>query len=125
MEIFMKKATENSPNIVGVKSEGTLTITGRSYPEDALSFYTPVAKWLDELIENQPDAIEVVLDLDYKNTATGIVLSELVKKLTRVQNTRTKVIWKYEPGDVDMLEFGEDLQSLYGDVLELVASNAN
>ncbi|MBD3637803.1 MAG: DUF1987 domain-containing protein [Crocinitomicaceae bacterium] len=121
----MKKATENSPNIVGVKSEGTLTITGRSYPEDALSFYTPVAKWLDELIENQPDAIEVVLDLDYKNTATGIVLSELVKKLTRVQNTRTKVIWKYEPGDVDMLEFGEDLQSLYGDVLELVASNAN
>lgn len=98
------KETEITPEI-NFDLSGSMSISGKSLPEDPVKFFKPLFKWAEEL-----DAEKVQLDikLEYVNTSSSKNILELIKYIDK--NKKIKQLnlnWYYEIDDLDMLEFGE------------------
>jgi hypothetical protein len=85
-------------------------ISGRSLPEDVISFYQPVIDWLEEYKEDPLDFTEFVFKYIYFNTATSKLVQDILIKLEEVHEAGNKVqvVWFYEQDDEDMLDLGEE-----------------
>lgn len=120
MEIFMRKATDNTPNILGIIKEGKLSMSGRSFPEDSLAFFGSFNNWLDEFFKWDHESVEFTVDMDYMNTSTEVIISHLVRRLGEFSNRKkVRVIWKYDKEDLDIKAFGEDLKFMNGNIIRL------
>ena len=66
-------------------AEITLSLSGGSYPENAVEFYAPVFDWLHETLARTPQSVPfcLVLRLHYFNTSTSKVLDDIVEKLQK------------------------------------------
>ena len=61
----MIAGTEDTPNLVLDIENNVFEISGRSLPEDVVSFYKPVLDWLDEFEENPIPDIAFSFKLEY------------------------------------------------------------
>ena len=109
------EGTEDTPLIDFNVDGGKFEISGRSLPEDAVSFYNPVLEWLDSYYGGSPLS-ETVFDfkLEYFNTASSKLVLDLFMKLEEhaSQGNSTKVNWYYFEDDEDMQEAGEEFAEL-------------
>ena len=109
------EGTEDTPLIDFDIDAGKFEISGRSLPEDAVSFYNPVLEWLDGYYQGSPLG-ETVFDfkLEYFNTASSKLVLDLFMKLEEyaTQGNSTKVNWYYFEDDEDMQEAGEEFAEL-------------
>jgi hypothetical protein len=113
--------TEKTPLIEGSISDGRIYISGRSYPEDAPEFFQPFRDWLKEFYKNTPGDITLDLNMDYINTATTVLLYEMIYVLSRLSKDRkVEVLWKYEEDDHDMIDKGNDFKDLLGDLITMI-----
>lgn len=114
-------ATNKTPQISGNIDEGTLSIVGKSLPENPREFYKPFSEWLKDFNDSTSNKIEVNLDIEYFNTSTSNMLVELFRQLSEMSSTReVSVNWKYEEDDVDMEDVGNDFKVMVGDIVKLV-----
>lgn len=114
-------ATNKTPQISGNIDEGTLSIVGKSLPENPREFYKPFSEWLKDFNDSTSNKIEVNLDIEYFNTSTSNMLVELFRQLSEMSSTReVSVNWKYEEDDVDMEDVGNDFKVMVGDIVNLV-----
>lgn len=102
--------TSQSPAIYFSPIEGKLDILGRSIPENAVLFYTPLFEAIREYVKRPAASTYVTISLDYINTSSSKCLLEVFKQLEQVHDNACNVLvkWCYEKGDDDMLEAGED-----------------
>lgn len=114
----MKTLTiEGSPKTPMVKLEpetGKLEIKGRSIPENSIEFYKPIVEWLEEYGANPQKLTDVHVQLEYFNTSSSKCILDVFKKLETIVKAGHEVLinWYYEEDDEDMLEAGEDYQSI-------------
>jgi hypothetical protein len=94
--------------------KGILEIKGRSIPENAIEFYKPLVDWLDDYAKTPQKQTDVNIQLEYFNTSSSKCILDVFKKLEAVRKDDNKVTvkWYYEEDDEDMLEAGEDYQSI-------------
>ena len=96
--------------------EGSLSIKGRSIPEDPKNFYRPVLAWIKEYVKKPQQHTNVDLQLEYCDTGSTKELSEILKtminnlKLNNNNNTLT-INWIYEKGDGEIIELGELIEN--------------
>jgi hypothetical protein len=103
------EGTKVSPN-VELNPTGKLTIQGRSIVEDTTTFYKPIIDWADRV---ECFEMTVSVKLEYMNTSSSKQLLTILK--TIATNPRVKslyVKWYYEADDEDMLDMGQDFESL-------------
>ena len=86
MEALSIEGTAKTPSVKFNGQEGVIEIKGRSIPENSIEFYKPLVEWLEEY--------------------SGAPLD-----LTQV-NVQLIINWYYEEDDEDMLEAGEDYESI-------------
>lgn len=101
---------DNTPSTPEIKFEksGSLSIRGKSLPEDPKRFYNPLFKWVEELTT---DNVDITVQLEYVNTSSSKRIIELLKKIDNNSKVKhVKMNWYYEIDDPDMLEFGEVIQ---------------
>jgi hypothetical protein len=91
---------------------GQFKINGNSYPEDVYEFYAGVIQWLQEFVEKNTNTIHLNVDLKFINTSTTRAILNLIIKISASSNYSVNVSWNYDAEDDDMLEMGEDIQSL-------------
>ncbi|MGQ1909762.1 DUF1987 domain-containing protein [Marinifilum sp. RC60d5] len=108
---------EGSPKTPTIKFDGdngTFSIEGRSIPENSLDFYKPVMDWLDSYISEPKDETNVIIRLEYFNTSSSKCILDVFKKLEIIfkRGNNVNIKWHYEEDDEDMLEAGEDYQSI-------------
>ena len=108
--------TETTPEIILDNTKNIYSISGRSLPHDAKSFYEPVIIWLDELSKH-PDKDKTIyfkIKLEYYNTSSAKMLLDIFEKLEYINKSGRKVIieWNYADDDEDMLEAGERYSKL-------------
>ena len=111
----MIEGTPKTPTITFNAESGKLEIKGRSIPENSIEFYKPMVDWLEEYGKNPAESTEVNIQLEYFNTSSSKCILDVFKKLENISKAdRSKVIinWHYEEDDEDMLEAGEDYQSI-------------
>ena len=114
MKPIIIEGTPKTPTIKFDASEGVFEITGRSIPENSVEFYKPLVDWLDMYKETPLEKTVVKIKLEYFNTSSSKCILDVFKKLEAIHksNNEVEVNWYYEEDDEDMLEAGEDYESI-------------
>jgi hypothetical protein len=114
MEAILIEGTPKTPTVNFNAQEGKFEIKGRSIPENSIEFYKPLVDWLDKYASNPLDKTEVNIQLEYFNTSSSKCILDVFKKLEKVSQGNKEIVinWFYEEDDEDMLEAGEDYQSI-------------
>lgn len=123
MEKITVEATPKTPYLKLDPQSKTITIKGRSIPENSVQFYTPVLNALDTWIaEKTKDKITVSVQLEYFNTSSSKCILDIFKKLQELNKNgaQVDVTWLYEKDDEDMMEAGQDYQTIVGIPFKMV-----
>jgi hypothetical protein len=114
MESIIKEGTPKTPSIRFDAVQGIIEMKGRSIPENSTEFFRPLVEWLDRYASNPAKITIVNIHLEYFNTSSSKCILDIFKKLETIHKARHDVIvnWFYEEDDEDMLEAGEDYESI-------------
>lgn len=114
MEALAIEGTAKTPNVKFDAEQGTVEIKGRSIPENSIEFYKPLVDWLEEYGKGPAALTKVNIQLEYFNTSSSKCILDVFKKLEAIYKAKNEVIinWYYEEDDEDMLEAGEDYESI-------------
>jgi len=114
MEALTIEGTAKTPNVKFEADNGLIEIKGRSIPENSIEFYKPLVDWLEEYGKTPAALTKVNIQLEYFNTSSSKCILDVFKKLEAIYKTKNEVIinWYYEEDDEDMLEAGEDYESI-------------
>jgi len=114
METISIKGTAKTPTVEFNAENGKVEIKGRSIPENSIEFYKPLVDWLDTYAAAPKEQTEVNIQLEYFNTSSSKCILDVFKKLEVIhkEGHDVKINWFFEEDDEDMLEAGEDYQSI-------------
>lgn len=114
MEPISIEGTAKTPTVKFDAQSGIMEIKGRSIPENSIEFYKPLVDWLDEYAKSPQPKTEVKVQLEYFNTSSSKCILDVFKKLETINkgNSEVSIQWYYEEDDEDMLEAGEDYESI-------------
>jgi len=114
MEPLIIEGTEDSPAIILNSQENHFEISGRSLPEEVISFYSPVLAWLDKYAANPNDKTVFKLKLDYINSASQRAIHEILTTLEKikVRGKKVEIEWYFVEDDDEMRETGEEYSEL-------------
>lgn len=101
------KPQDETPVITFIKNS-VLTISGRSISSNPIHMFDELIKEIEEYKQQEP-LLELVMDLEFFNTPSAKKLHNVFKTL---EGTNTKVVWIYEEDDEDLLEAGQDFESM-------------
>lgn len=109
MEKLYMQATQYTPEIT-LDLNGTISMAGKSYPENTFEFYKPVMKWLEEYFENnKSNTITVNLEIIYFNSSSSKLFFDLFDLLDENKTGREMIInWIYDEENESAEEAGED-----------------
>jgi hypothetical protein len=112
MEALDIRATNDTPKVLLDPENNIFEVSGRSLPEDVVSFYRPVLDWLDEYKDSPNKETEFVFKYIYFNTATSKLIQDILVKLEEVKESggNVRIMWFYEEEDEDMLDLGEEFR---------------
>ena len=114
MKSLIIEGTPKTPTIRFDSKAGIFEIKGRSIPENSVEFYKPLTDWLDSYKDQPLPKTTVDVRLEYFNTSSSKCILEVFKKLEVIHKAQfeVEVNWYYEEDDEDMLEAGEDYESI-------------
>jgi len=123
MEALDIRATNDTPKVLLDSENNIFEISGRSLPEDVVSFYQPVLDWLDEYKEHPLESTEFVFKYVYFNTATSKLIQDILFKLEEIkkEGNEIQVMWFYEQDDEDILDLGEEFSENVDIPFEIIA----
>jgi hypothetical protein len=114
MDPLLIEGTPKTPSVRFDALQGLIEIKGRSIPENSIEFYKPLVDWLEKYGESPAELSQVNIQLEYFNTSSSKCILDVFKKLESIHKAKHEVIinWYYEEDDEDMLEAGEDYESI-------------
>jgi len=114
MESLFIEGTAKTPTVRFDGDQGLIEIKGRSIPENSIEFYKPLVDWLDTYAKIPKNPTKVNIQLEYFNTSSSKCILDVFKKLETIHKSNNEVTinWFYEEDDEDMLEAGEDYESI-------------
>ena len=112
MDALYIKEEEGTPRIVLDKDKNIFEISGNSLPEDIISFYAPVFKWVEEYIKQPNPHTKLVVSLNYFNSSSSKVILDLINLLVDLlhKGNQIEVEWHYMEMDDDNLQTGKEFQ---------------
>ena len=114
MDSILLDGTPKTPNVNFDPEQGSLLLKGRSIPENSIEFYKPLVDWLENYSASPRAKTTIEIQLEYFNTSSSKCLLDLLKKAEGMWQNGNEIVinWYYEEDDEDMLEAGEDYQSI-------------
>lgn len=122
METIKLNPTESTPEVVLDKDNNVFTISGRSFPEDSLTFFKPLLAWLKEYANDANDPTVLEINLEYFNSGS---LKQVFKLLYVIEDIMelgidAKVIWHFKKSDELMMQKGQEFQKFLEVPVELI-----
>lgn len=115
MNHYKVSASSEFPEVNLNHENGKLSISGKSYMEDAISFYEPILAWL-KAYNNQPASkTEFTFALEYMNTSSSKYILDIFDLLNQIhiKGHIVEVIWQYYKEDEDMEDQGRQYAELF------------
>ena len=116
-------STQDTPQVTFDPGNELFEIKGNSYPENSAQFYMPLIDWLQEFMENQyGKQFAFNFNFDYFNTSSAKFILEILRLVEEYaeKDNECLIRWHYFEDDIDVLESGEDYQSIVSVPFELV-----
>ena len=105
----------NTPYIKLDKESCKLTIIGKSYPEDASLFYTPLVEEIETCKKDLKESkITIKIALEIMNSVSTKYLFQVIKEIYESAK-ETEIKWYYEADDECMLEEGGYFEDSFPD----------
>ena len=122
MEPLDIQGTNDTPKVLLDPESDVFEISGRSLPEDVVSFYQPILDWLEDYKSAPLEYTEFVFRYIYFNTATSKLIQDVLIKLEEIYeaDNNVQVLWFYEEDDEDMLDSGEEFMETVDVPFELI-----
>ncbi len=114
MDSIFIEGSPKTPTVSFDSEKGVITLKGRSIPENSIEFYRPLVDWLESYSQTPQPKTTCTIQLEYFNTSSSKCLLDLFKKMENMNKNGNEIVinWYYEEDDEDMLEAGEDYQSI-------------
>lgn len=115
MNKYFIEKTLNTPFIELNSATGIFEIKGKSMPDNAVGFYSPMWEWLENYFQAPYNKTVLNIQLDYFNTSSAKIFADLFEKMVTLYNNRKSDVtinWYYQDLDDDMLEAGEAYKSI-------------
>ena len=113
--------TSKTPTVQFNLEPLTMSISGRSIPENSIEFYQPLLDWVQANLQTDATSLEISIRLEYFNTSSSKCIMDLLKRVEKSPCDAT-VLWYYEDEDEDMLEAGEDYDAIIEIPFKLIAT---
>lgn len=106
--------SNNTPYFELNRTSGYLKLEGRAIPENPSDFFAPIVSAIDEYFESPQEKTRFDMNLEYINSGSSKYLLSLFRDLQKHGQKGNDILinWYYEEDDEDMLEAGEDYQSI-------------
>ena len=123
MQPLIINEQDDTPKVILDQENNIFEISGKSLPEDVLSFYQPIYDWLEKYIKNPNNDTQFTMNIDYFNSASHKAINDLLDILAHIKKNGkpVKVIWHYLRDDDDMLETGKDYADVTGLDFEFIS----
>jgi hypothetical protein len=117
MDVIKIKGTDDTPNVILDADNNIIEFSGRSLPEDVATFYAPILEWIDEYAKSPNEKTEVIIKLEYFNTASSKMILDILLKFEEIHNEGHEVVvsWYYMEDDEDMEEAADE----YADIVDI------
>ena len=117
MDAIYIDATDETPYVALDAEKKVFEFSGKSLPEDVVTFYQPIIDWLEEFGSNPGSDNVISFKMDYFNTASSKMILDILIKLEEIQEEHDciNVKWYFQEDDEDMEEAGEE----YFEIVEL------
>lgn len=114
MDVIKIKGTDDTPNVILDAENNIIEFSGRSLPEDVVTFYAPVIQWIEEYAKSPNAKTSIIFRLEYFNTASSKILLDILLKFEDILNDGHEIVvsWYYQEDDEDMLEAGEEYSEI-------------
>ena len=86
LESLKIEGTINTPSIYFDTENNVFKISGKSMPEDAVEFYQPIIKWVDEFSSTPIPNAKFEVVLEYFNTSSSKCILDLFKQLEKLNS---------------------------------------
>jgi predicted enzyme related to lactoylglutathione lyase len=96
---------------ISLDPNGSFEFKGSSYPENCLSFYQPVLKWIGEYMQHPASNTNIHFYFKYFNTSTSGIVIEILNSLKNTPKP-IQVTWCYDDGDEETLLSGQNFSEL-------------
>ena len=112
MNTIALQGSFDSPEIVLDGNLGKLNISGRSFPKNVAKTYQPIMEWLNSYSKEPKENTEIVIDLEYYNSASSKCILDILMKLEEVSLSghQVTVKWNYSKEDPEIKEFGQEYE---------------
>ncbi|MBA3682942.1 MAG: DUF1987 domain-containing protein [Bacteroidetes bacterium] len=111
MEAYFIVATSKSPEI-NFATNGEFTISGNSYMEDPIDFYSELADWLKLFLAQTPSKLSLNISLKYINSTSRKAILNIINLINECRKCEFKIVWVYQGDDDEILELGQDFQKI-------------
>ncbi len=111
MEDLLIEATKSTPKIHFQGSESLMEISGESYPENAVSFFSSLFEWVEAFLRRPvTDPIRLTVSLTYFNSSSSRALLDLFDLLDAAATSDRDVVieWRYDAENDMAKEYGEE-----------------
>jgi len=115
--------TNDTPRVLLDPDNDIFEISGRSLPEDVVSFYQPVLDWLDDYKTHPIKKTDFIFKYIYFNTATSKLVQDILNRLESLNDNGhlVSVLWYYEQDDEDMYDMGLEFKENINLPFEIIA----
>ena len=109
MENLKLEATKYTP-VVELDVAGTISLVGKSYPENTFEFYEPMMQWIAEYFETSAaDVTTVNIEILYFNSSSSKLLFDFFDLLeVNSKEHKLDINWIYDEENESAEEAGED-----------------
>ena len=109
MENLKLEATKYTPEI-NLDARGTISLVGKSYPENTFEFYAPMMKWLEEYFEGSTaDTTIINMEIIYFNSSSSKLFFDFFDLLEEnSSDNKIEINWIYDEENESAEEAGED-----------------
>jgi hypothetical protein len=124
MEPLFLAEEQSSPQIHLDKEKNIFEIAGNSLPEDVLTFYAPVLRWLEEYLLHPNSKTEFHFKFLYLNSSSSKVILDILVLLEKLaaQGHEVLIVWHYLEMDEDMQSTGKEYEGMVNVPFDFVAS---
>lgn len=95
MEKLEIHSTSHHPEVNFDAETGVLELSGRSLPEQVLTLYQPILKWVEDYTKVPRESTVFKINLDYINSSSSKYLLEILKRLNDFHKKGNDVLVKW------------------------------
>lgn len=111
------EATQYTPEIT-LDPAGTISMVGKSYPENTFDFYQPIMEWIENYFDgNTAKKTTINMEIIYFNSSSSKLFFDLFDLVDENKESSKIVInWIYDKENESAEEAGEDFQDDFEDL---------